>query len=176
VIGAGPDEPALRQGFDPEATVAFTGALTPDACRARWPDHDVLVLPSYGEGLPLSLLEAMGAGVVPVVSDLASGIREVVDDGANGWLARPGQPDDFAAAIARLHRHRDCLEACSRAAAARVRASHSLPERGEALLELIRDLEARPPREKPVWRRGPSRLDRPWLPSWAVRGVRWLTR
>src|SRR5262249_31910247 len=96
VIGSGPDDTALRQGFAAEASATFTGALTPDACRARLPDHDVLVLPSYGEGLPLSLLEAMGAGLVPVVSDLESGIREVVCDGANGWLARPGQPDDFA--------------------------------------------------------------------------------
>jgi glycosyltransferase involved in cell wall biosynthesis len=176
VIGSGPDDTALRQGFDAEARVEFTGALTLDACRARLPDHDVLVLPSYGEGLPLSLLEAMAAGLVPVVSDLESGIREVVDDGANGWLARPGQPGDFAAAIARLHHGRDRLEECSRAAAARVRAHHSLTQRGGALLDLIGELEKRPPRPKPVWRRGPSRLDRPWLPNWVVRGVRLLVQ
>jgi len=176
VIGSGPDEPALRRGFDAEAKVAFTGAQSPDACRALLPDHDVLVLPSYGEGLPLSLLEAMGAGLVPVVSDLESGIREVVDDGVNGWLARPGQPDDFAVAIARLHHRRDRLEDCSRAAAERVRTHHSLRERGEAWLDLIGDLEERPPRQKPIWRRGPSRLDRPWLPNWVVRGVRRLVR
>ena len=41
-------------------------------------DHDVLVMPSRGEGLPVALLEAGAAGVVPVVSDLPSGIPDVV--------------------------------------------------------------------------------------------------
>ncbi|MGH0033104.1 MAG: glycosyltransferase [Myxococcota bacterium] len=174
VIGAGPEDAELQQSFDAEATVDFAGSLDRAACRARLADHDVFVLPSHGEGLPLSLLEAMACGLVPVVSDLESGVREVVDDGATGLLARPGHPEEFATAILRLARQPDLLADCSRAAAARVRARHALPERGAAWLELLADLEARPPRSKPVFRRGPSRLDRPWLPNALVRSLRRL--
>ena len=174
LIGSGPDEQALRRAFGPDAPVTFCGALSRQDCRARLSDHDVFVLPSYAEGLPLSLLEAMAAGVVPVVSDLASGIREVVEDGATGLLARPGEPGEFAGAILRLHRGRDLLEDCSRAAAKRIRAHHALEDRGAALLDLVCDLEALPPRDKPRWTRGPSRLDRPWLPGFAVRALRSL--
>ena len=64
-------------------------------------DSAVLALPSPNEGLPMSLLEAMAWGLVPVVSPVG-GIPEVVTDGVNGLLVRPGDPADIAAALRRL--------------------------------------------------------------------------
>ncbi|HVF30079.1 MAG TPA: glycosyltransferase family 4 protein [Pyrinomonadaceae bacterium] len=52
-------------------------------------DADILLMPSKYEGLPLSLLEAMAAGCVPIVSDRGS-IPTVVEDGRNGFLVEPG--------------------------------------------------------------------------------------
>lgn len=46
---------------------------------------DVLLLPSLYEGLPLTVLEAMRAGVVPIVTDVGA-VREVVKDGVNGFI------------------------------------------------------------------------------------------
>lgn len=64
-------------------------------------DSAVLALPSPNEGLPMSLLEAMAWGLVPVVSPVG-GIPEVVTDGGNGLLVQPGDPADIAAALRRL--------------------------------------------------------------------------
>ncbi len=41
--------------------------------------HDVFVLPTQFEGSPVSLLETMSAGLVPVITDLPGGIREIVE-------------------------------------------------------------------------------------------------
>ena len=50
---------------------------------------DIFLLPSkYGEGLPMAMLEAMAAGCVVVVSEMAS-IGAVIEDGANGFLVEP---------------------------------------------------------------------------------------
>jgi glycosyltransferase involved in cell wall biosynthesis/GT2 family glycosyltransferase len=176
LIGAGPDERRLRERFRHAEHVRFAGALSADETRALLPDHDVFVLPSRIEGLPISLLEAMAAGLVPVASDLESGIREVVEPECSGLLARPGCPEDFTAALVRLHGDRALLERCSRAAAARVRSRHGLRDRAAAYFELFADLEDGPARPRPRFSRGPSRLDRPWLPNPLVRTIRRLFR
>ena len=61
---------------------------------------DLFVLPSlFGEGLPMVILEAMACGV-PIVATRVDGVPEVVRDGLEGLIARPGDPADLARAIA----------------------------------------------------------------------------
>jgi glycosyltransferase involved in cell wall biosynthesis len=62
---------------------------------------DVFVLPSLWEGLPLSLVLAMGAGL-PVVATRVAGIPEVVQHGSTGLLVEPGDAAALGAAIARV--------------------------------------------------------------------------
>ena len=62
---------------------------------------DVFVMPSLWEGLPLSMVLAMGAGV-PVVATAVAGIPEVVADGRTGLLVPPGDSAALGNALARL--------------------------------------------------------------------------
>ena len=61
----------------------------------------LLVLPSYQEGLPMSILEAMGAGL-PVVATPVGGVAEAVVDGETGALVRPGDINGLRDALLRL--------------------------------------------------------------------------
>jgi glycosyltransferase involved in cell wall biosynthesis len=176
VFGAGPEAGALRQAFADCERVELAGALAPAEVAARLADHDVFVLPSRFEGLPLSLLEAMAAGLVPVCSDLRSGVRDVIDAGENGFLVPAGDSDGFAEAIAGLARDRILLERCSRAAAERVRVRFDASVRAHAFFDLLRDLCQSPHMPGRRLRRGPSRLDRRWLPNPLVRAIRRAVR
>jgi glycosyltransferase involved in cell wall biosynthesis len=62
---------------------------------------DIFTMPSYWEGLPLSMVLAMGAGL-PVVASRVAGIPEVVADGDSGLLVTPGDSAQLADALARL--------------------------------------------------------------------------
>lgn len=62
---------------------------------------DVFALPSRAEGMPLTLLEAMEAGV-PVVATRVPGSSEVVAHGGTGLLVPPGNAEELAAALAAL--------------------------------------------------------------------------
>ena len=87
--------------------------------------HDVFLLTSDYEGLPLSLLEAMGHGLVPVVSNLPGGIPEVVDENT-GKLVPPDNTAGYAEAIIALHNHRDEMRRLSRNASRRVQRDFSV--------------------------------------------------
>ena len=62
--------------------------------------HGLVLLSDY-EGLPVSMLEAMAAGVVPICLDTRSGIREALEHGANGLIVKD-RADDFFSAVKAL--------------------------------------------------------------------------
>ena len=62
---------------------------------------DVFVFPSFREGLSVSVMEAMASGL-PVVCSRIRGNTDMVEDGVNGYLMEPGNPDSIAGALRRL--------------------------------------------------------------------------
>jgi glycosyltransferase involved in cell wall biosynthesis len=69
--------------------VKFTGWVGPSGKRALLQSAAVFALPAYAAALPLSLVEAMAAGL-PVIASAVGGIPEAVSDGLNGYLVAPG--------------------------------------------------------------------------------------
>jgi glycosyltransferase involved in cell wall biosynthesis len=94
---------------------------------------DVFVLPSYYEGLPLGVLEAMACGV-PVIATPVGGIPDVIRDGVNGLLVEPGRPAALARAMVALLED-DALRSRLREAA------HSDVRRRYSTEAVIEDLE-----------------------------------
>jgi glycosyltransferase involved in cell wall biosynthesis len=67
---------------------------------------DLNVLPSPTEGLGLAVIEAMAAGV-PCIGADSGGIQEIITNGVDGFLFRPGDSDDLAAMIRVLYKNRE---------------------------------------------------------------------
>lgn len=104
LAGDGPDRAALeaearRLGL--AERVAFLGYQSSDQVRTLLQDTDVFVLPSFAEGVPVVLMEAMASGV-PVVTTRVAGVAELVEDGVSGCLVPPGDVASLAGAIAAL--------------------------------------------------------------------------
>jgi len=79
----------------------FVGAQATNVVRRYLQQADLFVLPSRSEGLPLSLLEAMGTEL-PCIASATGGIGEVISDNINGLLVTPNNIPDLAQAIKML--------------------------------------------------------------------------
>jgi glycosyltransferase involved in cell wall biosynthesis len=176
IVGDGPDAEKLRGLWPESARVRYRGTLTQPHTVAALADQDVFVLPTRMEGLPVALLEAMGAGVVPVVSNIDSGVPDVMTDGVTGFMPEIGDVGGFANAIAMLAGNRDLLERMGANGRALVK------ERFDIRLR-IRDYQALYARYEELYRPLPpdalqygSRLDQPWIPNAVVHLVRSLLR
>lgn len=78
--------------------IEFLGARPPDTIPTLLADADVFVLPSFSEGRPNALLEAMAAGLT-VVASAIDGVTELVDDGRTGRLFAAGDDQALSAVL-----------------------------------------------------------------------------
>jgi len=91
----------LQQAGVPDEDVEFTGPLHRASLPAVYRQSAVCVVPSFYESCGYTCLEAMACGC-PVVASAAGGLREIVDDEADGLLVPAGSPASLAQAVVRL--------------------------------------------------------------------------
>jgi glycosyltransferase involved in cell wall biosynthesis len=99
VAGDGPEREPLEEQFGSRGL--FLGSLPYEQIPAVYHQMDVLVLPSYTEGLPRVVLEAQATGT-PVIATRVGGVPEVIRDGETGLLVDPRRPSQLGKALNRL--------------------------------------------------------------------------
>jgi glycosyltransferase involved in cell wall biosynthesis len=157
IAGSGPAEAQLRAMCANAGTcVEFLGTLDGDALARVLAQQDVFLLASEFEGLPISVLEAMGQGCIPVVSDLRSGIRELIVDGLNGFRLARGDTRGFAKRLGELHDNPGMRRQMAEAAYSTIRSGcyrlDSMVQRYIELFETVLDTAQRGAFRRPAGR------------------------
>ncbi len=116
--------------------VIFEGWVSGDKKIELLNNSDAYILPSYKEGLPISILEAMSYGM-PIISTPVGGIPEIVSNGENGYLVEPGNKEDIYKAIISLLNDSDLCNRMGNDSLSRV--GEHLPEYVEKQLETLYD-------------------------------------
>lgn len=144
LYGAGPDESYLKdlvRHFGLEARVKFEGHVSD--VRQIWTENHMLLLPSRGEGTPLSMVEAMLCGR-PVLATDVGGTAEWISPGSNGYLADAPAAAPLIAALETAWQDRGDWEAMGRRA--RDTAVHQIdPTPDQTLLRILSDAVASRP-------------------------------
>ncbi|WP_299832282.1 glycosyltransferase family 4 protein [uncultured Roseobacter sp.] len=105
LVGDGDDRAHLEQLAAPLGeAVHFAGFQSQDGVAEALAKADILVLPSFAEGLPVVLMEAFAAAT-PVICTQVAGVGELVEDGVSGCLVPAGDVDSLADRIAYLADH-----------------------------------------------------------------------
>ncbi|MBF0454265.1 MAG: glycosyltransferase family 4 protein [Magnetococcales bacterium] len=141
IVGDGPDLPELKQRFalypPSQEKITYHGFVEHDEALTILAQSDVLIMPSYFEGMPIALLEAMGRGVVPIVSKLPGMTTPIVEDGKNGFLPPPVDESLFSQALLTLYTDRAQLRTLSEAAWQTVQTQFSSKLMAENYLNLF---------------------------------------
>jgi glycosyltransferase involved in cell wall biosynthesis len=144
LVGEGPERPGAealirRLGLAHSVSLLGDREDVPQLLAAS----QVFVLSTRSEGLPVSILEAMAAGL-PVVATGVGGVPELVVDGETGLLVRPGDPAALAAALRRLLEDPELRRKLGAAGRARVGTHFTLDSFHEAHVAVYRrELAAR---------------------------------
>ncbi len=130
--------------------VEITGYQSQGAVADYLSKSDIFVLPSFAEGVPVVLMEAMATGL-PVVTTRIAGIPELVEDGVNGFITPPGDAESLAERLADLAASSSVRERMGEAGRAKVGRYYNIEGESDWLLTILRttyeggeDLNLRP--------------------------------
>jgi len=146
MVGAGPGEADVRariRRLGIEGDVTLTGAVGQDDLPDLYRSADIFCLPSFAEGIPVVLMEAM-AMQLPVVSTTIAGIPELIENGTSGLLVPPGRSDLLADVLARLIDDPELRHRLGRAGRSVVERSFDARRCGKQAAELLSPATSRP--------------------------------
>jgi glycosyltransferase involved in cell wall biosynthesis len=144
VAGNGDDQDvfAERAGNIASRNVDRVGSLANDEILTLLGKSHAFVLPSSFEGLPVSLLEAMANGCVPVVSAIRSGIPELIDHRVNGFLFDIGDTRAATDALLTLGSDERLRQSMARAAYETVKNRYNIEKMTEKYLAILEQMLA----------------------------------
>ncbi len=134
-------------------------------------EHDIFLLPSLNEGFPVSLVEAMKAGVVPLATNWNNATGELLINGETGFYCEKKNPHDYAARIMQLSSDRVMLQKLSDAASEKANQLFD-PHTNTSEKEKVFVSTADKKRKKYPKKVYGSRLDHPFIPNFFTSFVR----
>lgn len=138
IIGDGPDLFKLKKLIEGENfshAVVFKGKLDQEQVEIELNNHGILLMPSFFEGHPISLLEAMSKGLVPVVSLIEGHTDIIVEHEHNGKLCEIGNVEDFAKQCSLLLKDKTVYDILSEAAVSDINDKFSIQKMADSYLE-----------------------------------------
>jgi glycosyltransferase involved in cell wall biosynthesis len=142
VAGDGPLREALAHRIDCEAIsgVTLLGLLSREALLRELRGARILVFPSeWYEGMPMAIVEAFACGV-PTIASRLGGMQEMIEDGKNGLLVAPADPEGLAAGLRWAFDHETELAAIGRAARAEYEARYTVAANCARLADIYRQV------------------------------------
>ena len=139
-IGGGQDLSSLEklsQRLDLSSQVTFTGPLTQSEVKEKCQQSDIFVLPSFAEGVPCVLMEAM-ALKIPCIASRITGIPELIENQLSGLLFTPGNVDELTTQMEELIKNPSRRQEIGERGHQSVKQSYDLHNNCQALAHLFK--------------------------------------
>ena len=119
--------------------IKYKGWMTPEIRKDVFSNSLINILPSYNEGLPMTILESMGYGIPNISTNIAA-IPEAIEDGVNGYIVEPGDKSTLSKRIQQICNNGFLWEKMSRNAYKKSKEEFSLEEHFKKLIKIYDEL------------------------------------
>jgi glycosyltransferase involved in cell wall biosynthesis len=147
IAGDGPQLAQLIEHFEKKeysnVSIEFLGLVAHERMTDLWASSDISILFSEFEGMSISMLESMGQGCVPIVTDV-SGAKEKITHGQTGFIVAVGDVASMAQIIADLYANKSRIEQISNACISSVRDHHRFDTYDQELVKIMRECMSGP--------------------------------
>jgi glycosyltransferase involved in cell wall biosynthesis len=164
IIGEGSKLKENQNIWPVSATVYFYGVTSNEEVLEMIPSFDCLILPSIAEGMPLTVIESMKAGLIPVVNDLQGGLQEIIINGETGYRIENNSVDAYVEKLANLQENKYLAKKMALSASCLARDWFSGVKNTEAIETIFFQIAMRQER-KPMQNIYGSRLDKKFVPN-----------
>lgn len=140
IVGDGIDRQSLEkhvQALGLDKNIIFEGAVNQDRIRNLYSRADVFSIPSFAEGIPVVLMEAMSMEI-PCVTTRITGIPELIRDGVDGLLVAPSDIQGLADVLIQLMDNPELRERMGKEARQRIIDKYNLEKNVDRLAEIFR--------------------------------------
>lgn len=151
VVGSGSQLVKLKRSANGNRQIRFVGAMPPDEVRGTYGQADVFLFPSRYDIFGLSLVEAMSAGLAPIVSARPGAVDDLCVSEANSLVIDGSDPAEWAAALSRLAEDEELRDVLGSAAQRTIRRRWTIEHAADAMLAgfrlgILGNVRGEPPR------------------------------
>ncbi len=172
ITGKGTNDNICKERFR-RKTIKFHGDISQNHLVNLYLNSDIIVLPTFMEGTPLAIIEAMKCGVVPIVNKLPGGIDELIKDGFNGFKVQNNEPENYANKIQLLSENKNILQFLSENASSLANSNYDAISNTFQIEKYFHFIQGAKKEKYPRKVLG-SRLDQPYLPNFITTIIRLL--
>lgn len=158
--------------WDKEINVHFYGNVSNDRILSLLKDMQIFILPSIAEGMPVTIIEAMKAGVIPVVNNIEGGIQELVINNETGYKIDGNDLEAYTEKIIELINNRSLAETIKRNCIEKANNLFDPVDNTRMIEQKIQQVFASLRVKKNATRVYGSRLDQSWIPNIITKSVR----
>jgi glycosyltransferase involved in cell wall biosynthesis len=172
IVGSSNNTNLSHSIWNNDQPVKFYGPLSNEKVVELLRDMQMIILPSLAEGMPVVIIEAMKAGVIPIVNDIDGGIRELVIDNETGYKIRNNEVNGYVEKIKKLINNNELAKKIQHNAALLANQLFEPINNTKLIEEKIIELSIKVRKQKVAFKAYGSRLDQNIIPNLITTKIR----
>ena len=139
LVGPYPEEPLLQQKIKSNIRIKYCGYMAENELVKVYNQCDIFIHPSLSDGWAMTVLQAMASGLPVVVSHM-TGVKEIIQNGHNGWIVQSKKADELFDIMDYCFKNRSELKSIGLNAASTVSSNYGWSDYGERLSRFIESI------------------------------------